>query len=416
MSHGHSTGKYRDTSSFEEDDDFPLPAHASSRPNSPPSITQDSGPVDSDAAAFHGSSYVFPSNAEAYPRSNVFSTTQTPGYNVLAPSHPVTVGTAKDLPVKGSREAPTKFTGRYTQVESFFEHYDRLLNKYNVQSDSEKCQGLLEYVSSSVKTLIHSSPFYHASNWTGLKNYLLKIYDAEKAKLRYKPRDVLDFAHKHHYKTCGSLSQWYKYCRRYQARAGLLRKQKKLSDLEYHGWFWMGIPTTLQHIIGDLMRQKFPNRLPGGYKYVDEVSAIAEEVFCRDRFEDMIATGPYLFGVDSRHDMSSDSESSGSDSDPDSSSSESDSRHKRSSKKKRKYSKKKSQKGVRSSPPTAAVPTMVDPLRAEEKAHTTKPQGNQEEISDIIRQLSALKIDDPAYRAVYYRGLQLDKSGSLEKC
>ncbi|KAF9059161.1 hypothetical protein BDP27DRAFT_1239365, partial [Rhodocollybia butyracea] len=92
--------------------------------------------------------------------------------------------------------------------------------------------------------------FYHASNWTGLKNYLLKIYDAEKAKLRYKPRDVLDFAHKHHYKTCGSLSQWYKYCRRYQARAGLLCKQKKLSDLEYHGWFWMGIPTTLQHIIG----------------------------------------------------------------------------------------------------------------------------------------------------------------------
>ncbi|KAF9062016.1 hypothetical protein BDP27DRAFT_1428368 [Rhodocollybia butyracea] len=53
MSHGHSTGQYRDTSSFEEDDDFPLPAHASSRsnsrPNSPPSITQDSGPVDSDA-------------------------------------------------------------------------------------------------------------------------------------------------------------------------------------------------------------------------------------------------------------------------------------------------------------------------------------------------------------------------------
>ncbi|KAF9032450.1 hypothetical protein BDP27DRAFT_1455739, partial [Rhodocollybia butyracea] len=39
----------------------------------------------------------------------------TPGYNVLAPSHPVTVGTAKDLPVKGSREAPTKFTGKYTQ-------------------------------------------------------------------------------------------------------------------------------------------------------------------------------------------------------------------------------------------------------------------------------------------------------------
>lgn len=294
MTHGHSSGKYRVSTSFQEDEEeFPLGVHSSSRPRSPHSTAQGSGQVDSDTGLYHESSYEFPSHTEAFSMPNVFSTTHQPSHNIFAPSQPSTqVGTAKDLPVKGSREAPTKFTGKYTHVESFFEHYDRLLNKYNVHSDAEKCKGLLEYVSSSVKTLVRSTSYYQNSDWIGLKNYLLKIYDAEKAKLRYKPRDVLDFAHKHHFRTCDSLSQWYKYCRRYQARAGLLRKQGKLSDLEYHGWFWMGIPTTLQHIIQDLMRQKFPRKLPGDYKLVEEVSAVAEEVFCRDRFEDMIATGP----------------------------------------------------------------------------------------------------------------------------
>ncbi|KIK60531.1 hypothetical protein GYMLUDRAFT_167740, partial [Collybiopsis luxurians FD-317 M1] len=88
-------------------------------------------------------------------------------------------GSTMDLPARGTRNAPKTFKGKYTRVEGFIHHYEKLLSKYNITDNSDKCNGILEYVTLTVKTLILLTTEYQANDWKGLKKYLLKVYDAE---------------------------------------------------------------------------------------------------------------------------------------------------------------------------------------------------------------------------------------------
>ena len=325
-----------------------------------------------------------------------------------------------DLPARGTRNAPKTFKGKYTRVEGFIRHYEKLLSKYNITDNSDKCNGILEYVTLTVKTLILSTTEYQANDWKGLKKYLLKVYDAERARFRYKPSDVLAYAKKHSNKTCDNLTKWLKYSRKYQALSGTLYQQNKLSELEYHGFFWLGIPEKLRAILEDKLDKKFPLRDAGAYKKVEEVNEVAEKYFSRDKFTSLIASGPYIFDIPSEDEDSDEDSSSDSDSDLDSSSdsdSDDDKYHKKSHRSHKRSKRRRSVPDI--TPKLTSTPNMEkskEGLRAEVRAHRTKPQGSKDEVAEIIHKLSNLKVDDPSYPAVYYQALRLDKSGAIEKC
>jgi len=61
---------------------------------------------------------------------------------------------AAALPPPYSREAPSQFKGSYTKVEHFVKHYERLLVKYNIRKDKDKCEGILDYCSSDRKSVV----------------------------------------------------------------------------------------------------------------------------------------------------------------------------------------------------------------------------------------------------------------------
>src|ERR1700722_6855361 len=99
--------------------------------------------------------------------------------------------TILDMPIPGTKQAPKKFRGDYRHVQDFIDHYERLLKKYNVVDDQERCHSLRQYCSSKVKETIEGMPDYIAPDWTKLKTMILKFYDAERNEQRYTERDLI---------------------------------------------------------------------------------------------------------------------------------------------------------------------------------------------------------------------------------
>lgn len=58
--------------------------------------------------------------------------------------------TAADLPLPGTKGAPKKFTGKYSEVDRFLYHYARLCQKYNPIRDKDKFENISQYCSRSV--------------------------------------------------------------------------------------------------------------------------------------------------------------------------------------------------------------------------------------------------------------------------
>ena len=65
-----------------------------------------------------------------------------------------------DMPLRGDRKAPKKFTGKYDEVAQFIKKYKRLLDQYQVTSDIDRCEGILEYCSKPVREFIETSLHY----------------------------------------------------------------------------------------------------------------------------------------------------------------------------------------------------------------------------------------------------------------
>ena len=58
---------------------------------------------------------------------------------------------AVDLPLPGTKGAPKKFKGCFSEVEMFLHHYERLCKKYNVTADKEKVENITQYCSRNVR-------------------------------------------------------------------------------------------------------------------------------------------------------------------------------------------------------------------------------------------------------------------------
>src|SRR5215471_11530932 len=109
---------------------------------------------------------------------------------ITLPPQPPTI---LDMPLPGTKQAPKKFKGDYRHVKDFIDHYERLLHRFNVKDDKEKCTAIRQYCSSTVRETIEGMKAYHIPKWDDLKATLLKFYDAERNEQRYNERDLVAF-------------------------------------------------------------------------------------------------------------------------------------------------------------------------------------------------------------------------------
>jgi len=293
--------------------------------------------------------------------------------------------TIADMPMRGTKEAPRTFKGKYTEVENFINHYERLLLKNQVISNKDRCEYITEYCSTNVSHFIRGSSHYNNPNWHALKTELLKYYDADRAKQRYRPSDMLACVKEARETACYSLSQWKKYYIKYNSIAGFLLSKRKLTELEY-AYFWHGIPKELQQILENKLQAADPNRDMSEPYDMARVCAAAETYFQRDKFPLMLFNAEEL-GIEIAED-SSDEDSD----DPDSSDDEYSQWRK---KKKKKYYHKKSSRDS------------SDSKKSSSKSNTFN--GPKEEVEGLIKQLNSMSIDDQNYGHTYYKAISLDQ-------
>jgi hypothetical protein len=94
------------------------------------------------------------------------------------------------LPTPGSKGAPRKFDGSYSEIKDFIRHYKKLCSLKRITGDQEKIENIGQYCSKRVRTFIEGLESYYQRNWCTFSAGFLNYYDAERDEKRYKLRDL----------------------------------------------------------------------------------------------------------------------------------------------------------------------------------------------------------------------------------
>ncbi|TFK16853.1 hypothetical protein FA15DRAFT_551587, partial [Coprinopsis marcescibilis] len=312
------------------------------------------------------------------------------------------------MPVRGSHHAPRTFKGKYSEIERFIDHYERLLQQHHISSDADKCKGIKEYCSDSVIDFIESNPHFTTPNWNNLKDDLLKYYDADRTRARFRPADLFEFVQKASSKPCENLAQWKKYYRKYNVIAGALLKKSVISARDVSGYFWYGIPAALRRTLELKLQAKLPNHNTANPYNMSDITSVAEAYFKRDKFSQMFFHAnqldlEYNSETESSEESSSDSDSSDSEYDSDSI-----------KKLRSKLRKLRNKEGKKKTKHKHQNHTSKEPKSEPER--TYRSSGNSNEIESMIQQLNTMSLEDPKYGHLYYKVMKMDQTGLAAKC
>ncbi|KAG1793820.1 hypothetical protein EV424DRAFT_1603770 [Suillus variegatus] len=342
------------------------------------------------------------------------------------------------LPYPGTKHAPPKFKGEYTQVKKFIKQYEKLCQQYQVTSQMDLCENITQYCSTHVADLIEVLESFNSHNWKQLKADLLNNFDADRDTKRYKPRDLVKFVLYQNKKPIRTLSEWKRYMRKFTIIGGWLKTHSKITANDHATYLWKGIHRDLRNrvesrlIAGDPLRDR---TIP--YSQADIIAAV-ETCLQRDRFETNLAYSDSEIS-EGETDTSSSSDSSDSESD---SESEDDYKSRRKSKSKKLtktrsksvkrrvkfvdssddedsseyYSKKKQKIKARKS----RIKDLDTDSSSEEEVERRRSHGKKgkkkskskdpDQIEDLVKHLSDLSIDDPNYTLLYFQALKLDST------
>ncbi|KAF9526833.1 hypothetical protein CPB83DRAFT_740099, partial [Crepidotus variabilis] len=308
------------------------------------------------------------------------------------------------MPVRGSKNAPKTFQGKSSTVLRFIDHVERLFALHHIVNNDDRCNAILDYVTTKVADFIRISAHFPTAiipgDWDELRDEILKYYDADRQQSRYKPADLQAFLRKSHRGSCSTLTQWKKYYRTYSTIAGQLRVKGVLNLREYQTLFWKGLPSELQRIFEAKLLSIVPNHnLTQPYEIADIIT-VAERHFLRNKFTEMTMQGYDITNLSETDSDDEDSESEDSDS------SEEEGRRKRRIRKSHQ-----TRRTRRQDPITVTYPSNPEPDVSKQKY-----EGSAEEVESMIKQLNTMSLHDPAYGHLYYRVLLLDPTGMAAKC
>ena len=144
-----------------------------------------------------------------------------------------------DLPLPGTKGAPKKFKGKFSEVDQFLYFYERLCQKCHVTRDIDKIENIAQYCSRPVKEVLEGLSSYTAGRWSDFVKDIRKFFEADKDAKRYKVRDLEEFTNKMRRKnTVPSLDKWNKYNRGFIRIAGWLKKEGRVSDHDFNFYYW----------------------------------------------------------------------------------------------------------------------------------------------------------------------------------
>ena len=104
------------------------------------------------------------------------------------------------LPVPGSKNAPKKFKGKFSEIKLFIKHYEKLCVQKKVTDPKEKIENLTQYCSRKVREFMEGLPSYSGDDWEIFSQNLLEYYDADRDTKHYKRGDLEAFCKQMRYR------------------------------------------------------------------------------------------------------------------------------------------------------------------------------------------------------------------------
>ena len=313
------------------------------------------------------------------------------------------------MPIPGSKAAPKKFKGDFSEVKKFIKHYEKLCDYNQVTSEKDKCETVTQYTSRHVSEFIEGLSSYEDSDWDQLKADILKYYDADLDTKRYKRKDLLSYVKTMRGKKIPTLTIWKKYVRGFIRIAGWLQSVNKISQDEYEGYFWEGIYKGLRAKIESRLMAKDPDKDLSKAFPVDKVISTAEKLLHRDRFDaDLLLSEEDSSTSDSEDSTSTDTDSTSSNAEDSDSEEDLDYKPRKAAKKvSKKHSvAKENPKAYRGN--QTGTKTPKDLSGKTKHSSETSSMEPQNEVEGLIKQLNAMSLDDPQYGLLYYRATKMD--------
>jgi hypothetical protein len=308
------------------------------------------------------------------------------------------------MPIPGTKLAPEKFKGEYNLVQRFVQHYERLCDQNNVTRGKEKCETIIQYCSKKVGEFIEALDSYSSSNWGQLKKDLLDFYDNDRSSKRYRHKDIITYTEETKKKKIKDLSTWKRYTRGFVRIGGWLKSKNKISEEEHATYFWQGIPKTLRLRIENRLLAEDPKRSLATAWTVEEVSAAAEAVLQRDRFDRNF--------VDSDQEDRDETDSDVSENEADSEDEDSEVELRKLKKQTKKL---KELAAARKAKRKAKIKTYIDSDDEEPRIKKTNAPKNvakpseSKEVEELIQQLNSMSLNDPQYGYLYFKAIKIDK-------
>ena len=123
---------------------------------------------------------------EESPKRNqpIFPSTPTITSKIPRPTNPINMSPSKTytgvyyLPVPGSKNAPKKFTGKFSEIKLFIKHYEKLCIQKKVTDPGDKVENITQYCSRKVREFMEGLPSYAYKDWdlfvhtSALQHYL----------------------------------------------------------------------------------------------------------------------------------------------------------------------------------------------------------------------------------------------------
>ncbi|KAF8196816.1 hypothetical protein K438DRAFT_1967820 [Mycena galopus ATCC 62051] len=320
----------------------------------------------------------------------------------ISSSTPSQSGRSSTLLYNASLAFNFKYACKYTDIQVFIDHYERLLLKHRISSDQERCDNVLQYCTVDTQNVIRALDGFQKGKWKRLRKELLQAFDADRVFQKYKPVDVERYVAKKQQQVCHNLTQWREYFVKFHKIAGGPLAKGHLKPEDYNAYFFIGVHPSLRQLLETRILLANPRKRDREQYTVKEINDAAEGHFRRDRHEAMMVRSAEL-GEDRDEDYS------GEDSDSDSESEGTDSEYeafKRAKKKGKEKAKKKKQDQKKK--------TLAK--KSSGSSETQKYQGNEEEIARLITKLSKMSLDDKDYAPIYYKVMVMDQKGVAEKC
>src|ERR1700742_2372985 len=167
--------------------------------------------------------------------------------------------TTNDLPLKGAKNAPKTFKGKYEKVHTFFREVETACASLGINDPADQCIAVVRYCSQSVNNVIEGLAEYRKKDYNGLKSKLTFIYDAERSEVKYRIADIYPLVTKWSKTKIGDLATFKNYYKEFQKIVGWLHVRGKLSDDDFKLWFWAGLPKRAQRQLEGRMRIEDPN-------------------------------------------------------------------------------------------------------------------------------------------------------------